>query len=217
MEQKDLMFVNPPMPKIEKQVIISVGREFGSGGHEIATRIAKTFNLPLYDHNILREVSEEKGVDVKEFAPYDEIPHKGMFYRTVKGYSNSPEKNIAYMQFEFLKKKADSGESFVVVGRCAEEVLKGHPGLITIFILADMDKKVERIMRRYNLDDPRKTYEAILKQDKKRKEYHNYFCEGKWGDSRNYEFSINCSKLGIDETTEALTRYLKVRIANLQK
>ena len=61
MEQKDLMFVNPPMPKIEKQVIISVGREFGSGGHEIATRIAKTFNLPLYDHNILREVSEEKG------------------------------------------------------------------------------------------------------------------------------------------------------------
>ena len=80
-----------------------------------------------------------------------------------------------------------------------------------------MDKKVERIMKRYNLDDPRKTYEAILKQDKKRKEYHNYFCEGKWGDSRNYEFSINCSKLGIDETTEALTRYLKVRIANLQK
>ena len=123
MEQKDLQFVNPPMPKIEKQVIISIGREFGSGGREIAQRIAKTFNLPLYDHNILREVSAEKGVDVKEFAPYDEIPHKGMFYRTVKGYSNSPEKNIAYMQFEFLKKKADSGESFVVVGRCAEEVL----------------------------------------------------------------------------------------------
>lgn len=198
----------------EKQVIISIGREFGSAGHEIAEALAEKYQLKLYDYHLLREIAEEKNVHVAELEPYDEIPKKGFGYRTVKGYSNSPQENIAYMQFNHLKKRAAEGESFVVVGRCAEEALKGYEGLITIFILGNMDKKIERIMRLHNVNE-KKAKEMIIEQDKKRKAYHNYFCEGKWGDSRNYDFSINSSKLGVEVTIEILEGYINRRIEML--
>ena len=89
----------------EKQVIISIGREFGSAGHEIAEALAEKYQLKLYDYHLLREIAEEKNVHVAELEPYDEIPKKGFGYRTVKGYSNSPQENIAYMQFNHLKKR----------------------------------------------------------------------------------------------------------------
>ena len=198
----------------QKQVIISIGREFGSAGHEIAERIAKKFGLRLYDYHLLREIADEKKVNVAELEPYDEIPKKGFASRTVRGYSNSPQENIAYMQFNHLKKKAAEGESFVVVGRCAEEALKEYKGLITFFILGDMNHKIERIAKLHNLSD-KDAKEMIIEQDKKRKAYHNYFCEGKWGDSRNYEFSINSSKLGLDATVEMLEDYINRRIQTL--
>ena len=195
-----------------KQVIISIGREFGSAGHEIAEALAEKYQMKLYDYHLLREIADEKNVHVAELEPYDEIPKKGFGYRTVKGYSNSPQENIAYMQFNHLKKRAAQGRSFIVVGRCAEEALKDYKGLISIFILGDMDKKIERIMRLHNVSE-KKAKEMIIEQDKKRKAYHNYFCEGKWGDSRNYDFSINSSKLGVEATIELLEDYINRRIA----
>ena len=195
-----------------KQVIISIGREFGSAGHEIAEVLAEKYQMKLYDYHLLREIADEKNVHVAELEPYDEIPKKGFGYRTVKGYSNSPQENIAYMQFNHLKKRAAQGRSFIVVGRCAEEALKDYKGLISIFILGDMDKKIERIMRLHNVSE-KKAKEMIIEQDKKRKAYHNYFCEGKWGDSRNYDFSINSSKLGVEATIELLEDYINRRIA----
>lgn len=194
----------------QKQVIISIGREFGSAGHEIAEKLAEKFGLPLYDYNLLREIAGEKQVNVKNLEPYDEVPKKGFTSKTVRGYSNSPQVNIAYMQFDFLKKKAKEGESFVVVGRCSEEALKENKNLITVFILGDMDTKIARIAQLHNLSDDQ-ARKMIVQQDKKRKAYHNYFCVGKWGDSRNYDFSINSSKLGIDATVEILTDYIDKR------
>ncbi len=196
----------------KKQLIISVGREFGSGGHEIAAMLAKRYQIPLYDYNILSEVAKEKeGGNVLSLEQYDEVPKKMVLYRTVKGYSNSPSVNVAQLQFEFLLKKAKSGESFVVVGRCADEILKEFPGLITIFVLADMDKKIERIME-YEHNTPKQAKEIIERSNKKRKQYHNYFCEGKWGDSRNYELSINSSKLGLAKTEEQIAHYIDKRL-----
>ena len=107
----------------EKQVIISIGREFGSAGHEIAEALAEKYQLKLYDYHLLREIAEEKNVHVAELEPYDEIPKKGFGYRTVKGYSNSPQENIAYMQFNHLKKRAAEGESFVVLSSESAKVV----------------------------------------------------------------------------------------------
>ena len=182
--------------------------------HEIAEALADKYQLKFYDYHLLREIADEKNVHVAELAPYDEIPKKGFGYRTVNGYSNSPQENIAYLQFEHLKKRASEGKSFVVVGRCAEEVLKGNDGLITIFILGDMEQKIARIMRLHNVSED-KAKKMIADQDKKRKAYHNYFCEGKWGDSRNYDFTINSSKLGVEATIEILEDYINRRIALL--
>ena len=98
----------------------------------------------------------------------------------------------------------------MVVGRCSEKVLKGYPGLITIFILGDMEAKIQRIMEVDDLSRD-EAKELIRKKDKKRKTYHNYYSEGKWGDSRNYDLSINSSRLGIDETVEAVIDYIKRR------
>ena len=195
---------------MSKQVIISIGREFGSGGHEIAQHLADRFSLPLYDYNLLREIAQEKNVSASNLEQYDEVPKKG-FSKTVRGFNNSPQLNIAYMQFDFLKKKATEGESFVVVGRCSEEVLKEYEGLITIFILGDMDKKIERIKRIHEMTD-KEAAELIEKQSKKRKAYHNYFCETKWGDSRNYDVCVNSSRLGEEETVLMLKEYIERRI-----
>lgn len=196
---------------MEKQLIISVGREFGSGGHVIAEALAERFGLQLYDNNLLEHIADERNVEHSNLKRYDEKPKSKIFSRTVRGYSNSMHENIANMQFDFLRKKAESGESFVVVGRCAETKLKEFDGLVSVFILGDRSCKLERIRKLYNMseDDARHLME---REDWQRKSYHNYYCRGKWGDSRNYDFSINSSKLGIDKTVDMLEIYIKERM-----
>lgn len=194
----------------KKQLIITISREFGSGGHEIAEMLARIFDIKLYDKNILEQIAEAKCVNVEDYEKYDEAPRKLVFSRKVKGLSNSMEENIAHIQFDYLKKRAEEGESFVAVGRCAETILKENPALVSIFVLSDWDAKVKRIMRIYDLSE-KEAESYMCRQDRKRKEYHNYFCKIKWGDSRNYDISINSSKLGEEETAKMLAEYIKKR------
>ena len=125
------------MEERKNRVIISVSRQFGSGGHKIAEALAEHFELPIYDHRMLDSIAKEKGVDPRVLEKYDEKPLNRFLARNVSGFSSSLENNLAQMQFSYLKDKADSGKSFVVVGRCAETVLKEYDGLITIFVLGD--------------------------------------------------------------------------------
>lgn len=195
---------------MEKQLIISIGREFGSGGHEIADMLAKKFNLTLYDNNLLQTIADEKNVDGQALKKYDENPRNTWFSRNVRGYSNSMEENLANMQFDFLRKQAEKGESFVVVGRCAETILKANSALISIFVLGDWEHKVERITKLYDMS-AQEAEVFINRQDTKRKTYHNYYCKGKWGDSRNYDISVNSSKLGEEMTADILIDYIEKR------
>ena len=134
-----------------KQLIIAVGREFGSAGHIIAEKLAEHFGLSYYDKNILKEVLDDKGIQNSEIHQYDEKHKRLGIYRTVRDMDSSPEAIIANLQFDFLKKKAEQGEAFVVVGRCAESVLKGYPALVSIFVLGDKQDKVKRIAEHHNL------------------------------------------------------------------
>ncbi len=188
-------------------MIITIGREFGSGGHEIADMLAEKFQIKLYDRNLLESVAAEKRVDEKKLEKYDEKPRNMWMSRTVYGFSNSMEENLANMQFEFLKKKAEAGESFIVVGRCAETILRNYPATVSIFVLGDWDSKVGRVTRLYHMSsEEAETF--INRQDSKRKHYHNYYCKGKWGDSRNYDISVNSSKLGEQLTADMLADYI---------
>lgn len=194
---------------MSEQLIISVGREFGSGGHEIAQKLANFYKLPLYDHNLLDELAKRHEIENHEFHELDE-KKKSIFARSVRGMHSSAAHNIAELQFNFMREKADSGESFVIVGRCSEAILHGREGLVSIFVLGDMDVKTKRIMTLYQKSE-KDAIAFIQEKDRKRKDYHNSHCKIKWGDSRGYDLSINSSKMGIDETVKTLTQYIDAR------
>lgn len=197
------------------QTIISVSREFGSGGHLMAEKIAKEHGLNFYDRRLLDEVANENNIEVEILEKYDEKPRNSFLTRRIGSYSNSMEEILADMQFDYIRKKADSGESFVIVGRCAESVLKGRKELISIFVTGDDDYKLARVKEVYHLSD----VEAIAKMrrhDRKRRKYHNRHSDFKWGDSRNYDLCINSSKLGIDQTAATLENYIKARMAQAE-
>ena len=197
------------------QMIISVSREFGSGGHIIAEQIAKDHGLKFYDRHLLDDIAAENNMNAAVLEKYDEKPRNAFLSRRVSGFSNSMEEILAEMQFDYIRKKADSGESFVIVGRCAESVLSGHKGLISIFVVGDDEAKIKRVEKVYGLN----TSEAILKMkrhDKKRRQYHNRHSSFRWGDSRNYDLCINSSKLGLDQTADALEDYIRARISQMQ-
>lgn len=197
---------------MDKQIIITIGREFGSGGHVIAEQLAEKLNLPLYDRKMISEVAEASGMDARVFEKYDEKPVNVLFSRTVNGHSNSIEDHIAERQFDFLRKKAEAGESFIVVGRCAETIFKNNASAFHIFILADKEFKVKRVTEKYNLSES----EAIAKMyrhDKRRKVYHNRYSKGKWGDSRNYDLCVKSSALGVEQTVDSLIDIIQKRFA----
>ncbi len=193
------------------QFIISVGREFGSGGRVIAEALAKKFNVPIYDRHLITDIAEKTGLSPEEIEKYNENPKHRLVSRSVRGFSNSIEDNIAEMQFNIIDQKAQSGESFVVVGRCSETKLRKYPALISLFVLGDMSEKIKRVMEVYSLSED-EAKKLIEKKDKKRKRYHNYHCSGHWGDSRLYDLSINSSRLGIEGTIECLAEYISARI-----
>lgn len=195
-----------------KQFIISIGREFGSAGHEIAEKVAKDLNIALYDRKLLDEVAQKHGMDPKELEKYDETPRNTFLSRKVKGHSNSIQEAVAELQFNYMKEKAALGESFVIVGRCAEIVLADFEELISIFILGDKDTKVQRVMEKYNLTKEQ-AITKMIRHDKKRKAYHNAYSTYHWGDSRGYDLSINSSKLGIDGTVKMIEAYVQQRMA----
>lgn len=198
------------------QLIISLGREFGSGGHEIARRLAERFNLPLLEENLLQKIAQEKGMDTNAVGAYDEKPKLHGVYRTVHGFNNSPEEAVVQMQFDYMKELAAKGESFLVVGRCAEEVLKDYDCMVSIFVLADPEFKLKRIMDREDIGRE-KAMSLMERKNRKRKVYHNQYCKGKWGDSRNYEVCINSSKLGIEGTTDMLESYIRARMETFKE
>ncbi|NLG04632.1 MAG: cytidylate kinase-like family protein [Clostridia bacterium] len=196
---------------MSKQTIISISREFGSAGHEIAMKIAEDLGMKLYDRSILDEIANQMNVKVELLEKFDEQPRNFIMSRRVGAYSNSMEEILAEIQFDFIRKKAEEGESFVIVGRCSEVILKDYEGLISIFVTADREYKKKRVKEVYHLSDA----DAIAKMerhDKKRKRYHNRHSETKWGDSRCYDICINSSRLGIDKTAEALEAYIKDRM-----
>jgi cytidylate kinase len=196
---------------MKNQIIVSISREYGSGGHEIAEMVSKKMGLKLYDKNILKEIAEKNNIALTELKEFDEKPKNVFLSRSVKGYSNSLEENMAHMEFEYIREKAEEGESFVIVGRCSEEVLKDYEGLVSVFVKGDMEVKTARIMERLDMNEE-DAVDEIKKQDKNRRRYHNQYSEHKWGDSRYYDMCINSSRLGLEKTARLIEKYISGEI-----
>jgi len=193
---------------MDKQVIIAIGREFGSGGHEVARQLAAKLEIQYYDRSLLDEFADQNDLDAELLQKYDEAPRFKFFSRTVRGYSNSPMDNIAEIQTALLRSKAIDEDSFVIVGRCAEEILKDFDCLVSIFICADKDDRVKHVMDKFHVTE-KEALKKIAKHDKYRKAYHDHFANGRvWGDSRTYDVCVNVSRLGIEKTVDCLYDYI---------
>ena len=168
---------------MKKQIIITIGREYGSAGHYIAEKMAQKLGIALYDKKFFEDSHDEIGYSREIMQKYDEKPV-----------------NV------FISARAESGESFVIVGRCSDQVLRNNKNAIHIFIMGTYEDKLNRIMQIYKFDRE-KAAECLKKHDKKRRNYHNTYSDLKWGDSRGYHICINSSIIGIDSTVELLCEY----------
>lgn len=205
-------------PIMNTTLVVSISREFGSGGHVVARELSKLLDIPYYDKSILSRVAEEYHLDRNELSKYEEKPSNLLITRSVRGFSNSPQDAIAEMQFDMIRKMAGNGESFIIVGRCSEEILTEIPGilLITIFVTGDEKAKIARVVERENLSWEQ-AKKRIKKVDAERQRYHARYCTKEWGDRSYFDVIVNSSKLGLEGTAEVLEHYVRARMETYEE
>ena len=193
---------------MKNQIIITLGREHGSGGHYIADMIAQELGIKLYDKDSIEKEIVSEGYSGEMIRKMDEKPVNFFTSRRIGRFSNSLEVNVAEKTFAMLRSKAAEGESFVVIGRCGEQVLANNPNCISIFICGDPQFKLNRVMNKLGLN-AEQAIEEIRNVDRSRKNYHNYYCDTKWGDARGYDLTVKSNVLGCERTAEMLVGYIR--------
>ena len=204
----------------EKKTIITIGRQFGSGGHEIGVKLAQHLEIPLYDKEMLKRAAKESGICEELFETHDEKPTSSFLYSLIMdtyslgyssgAYADMPINHKLFLaQFDAIKKIA-SEESCIMVGRCADYALEDFENVINIFIYADLEQRIRRIAQFMDITDA-KAKDLIIKSDKKRASYYNYYTNKTWGEAKGYDLCINSAKLGIDGAVKAITDYVNLR------
>lgn len=202
--------------------IITIGRQFGSAGREIGMAVAKAYGIKCYDKDLLAIAAKESGMCQELFETHDEKPTNSFLYSLVMdtysmGYSSSAftdmpiNHKVFLAQFDTIKKIADEGPC-VIVGRCADYALEDYDNCVRLFIHADMDKRIRRIARIYDLTDA-KAKDMIQKTDKKRASYYNYYSSKKWGEAAEYDLCVDSGKLGVEGSAELIMNYIASREA----
>ncbi len=192
-----------------EQIIVTFGREYGSGGHVIAKKLADTLGINYYDKKKLVEgTAELSGIDKGMIKKLDEKPAGFPFSGRIGTFADTPESNVAYSMFDYIRKIADSGESCVIVGRCADTVLAGRDNVLRIFVTGDQEDKVDRIAHIRKISE-KEAAEECKETDNLRRTYHNYYSDTKWGDSRAYDLIINTSRLGLNGSYEIVKDFVE--------
>lgn len=206
--------------------VITIGRQFGSAGREIGYKVAKDLGIKLYDKEMLDRAAKESGICQELFETHDEKPTNSFLYSLVMdtyslgyssgSYTDMPINHKVFLaQFDAIKKIADEGPC-ILVGRCADYALEEYDNVLSVFIHADLNARIRRIARIYDLTDA-KAKDMINKTDKKRSSYYNYHTNKRWGDAVSYDVSLNSSLLGIDGTAEAIKRLVEIKENNNNK
>ena len=196
---------------MSKRFIIAIGREFGSGGKHIGRALAKELGVNLYDRNIVEKVAEELDIETEHLMKYAKKKRRHFFHKSVKGHTTSFEDHVANLQFDYIRKLGASDESFVIVGRCADEILKDHENVISIFVKGEREYRIGRVMKQFDLSRE----DAIKKMDRHdrtRKYYHDRYCNGKWGEVDTYDLCIDSTHFGTEGTADFIKEYIKRRL-----
>ncbi|WP_022763939.1 AAA family ATPase [Butyrivibrio sp. XPD2006] len=200
--------------------IITIGRQFGSGGREIGEKLAEHFGIKCYDKELLSRAAKESGFCEEMIQNHDERPTNSFLYNLVMdtysfGYNASSfvdmpiSHKVFLAQFDTIKKIADEGPC-VIVGRCADYALADYDNVLNLFIHGNEECKIKRLKERFDditTDD--KAREMMSKKDKQRQSYYNYYSSKKWGRADSYDLCINSSILGIDGTVKFIIQYIE--------
>ena len=189
--------------------VITISREYGSGGRFIGKLVAEKLGVSFYDSEILTKASELTGISKVFLESYDETKESAFTYaQGLYAMDMSIGQKVFLAQFEAIKRIADE-ESCVIVGRCADYVLKDNSNVVNVFICAPQEEKVNRAITYYGIE-PNKAASVINKKNKKRKAYYNFYTDKDWGNPSSYDLCIN-SKNGIETAVDAICAYTKRR------
>ena len=198
--------------------IITIGREYGSAGRQIGYKVAEDLGIKLYDREMLERAAKESGICEELFETHDEKPTNSFLYSLVmdsysfgypsSSYTDMPINHKIFLaQFDTIRKIASEGPC-ILVGRCADYALEEFDNVLSVFIHADMDARIRRIARIYDLTDA-KAKDLIKKTDKRRSSYYNYYTCKKWGDSRSYDLTLNTSKITLEACVDIILDFRK--------
>ena len=197
--------------------IITIARQYGSGGHDVGKKLAEELKIPFYDKELLERAAKDSGFCQEIFENYDEKPTNSFLYSLVMdtyslGYSTAAfaemplNHKIFLAQFNAIKDFAKEGPC-VIVGRCADYALTDYPNVVNVYLYADLQSRIARIARRHDLTDA-KAKDMIQKTDKSRASYYNYYTNKKWGEATGYDLCLNTASLGIDGTIHVIREFV---------
>lgn len=198
--------------------IITISRLNGSGGREIGKILADQLDIPFYDYEVIERAANESGFSKETFENAESKATSSFLYSIAMGMNTYGNQELGYntlslddriylAQSEVIRKYAQEGPC-VIVGRCADFVLREMPNLVSVFVWADIDFRIKRAMSRNEVDVDR-AESQMKKIDKQRKNYYNYHANNKWGEFDNYDLSIRSDKIGIDKCAEVIKTYVE--------
>ena len=200
--------------------IITITRQYGSGGHEIGEALAKKLGIGFYDKELISLAAKESGIAPEIFENVDEIASNSLLYSLSVGlynYGNGfsstmgdlPVNDKLYLlQHRIIKEKAEN-EYFVIVGRCADYILRNNPDVIKIFIYADIESRIRRAVDRHDIERVR-AKQAVIKADKNRANYYSFYSGQKWGQADHFDLCLNSTNLSTDQAVEIISKYIEI-------
>ncbi len=201
---------------MEDKTIITIGRQFGSGGHEIGKMLAAELGFTLYDKELLKLQAKQSGIAEKVLETYDESPTSSLLYSIVMDVypsmnyvGSSLNQQIYQAQFDTIRTLQETGNC-VIVGRSADYILRDYPHLVSVFIHSDLDTRAERVaeFEKCSVD---KAKDIINKADKKRANFYNFQTEKKWGAASSYQLSIDSGAVGYQGAVDLIKSFVELR------
>lgn len=201
-------------------MVITIARQFGSGGRIIGRLLAEKLGIPFYDKKLITLAAEESGMDPELVKSVDEKATNSLLYALSMGAAAALDTafqvdpvlpmndRLFLVQHDIIKEIAD--KPCVIIGRCGDYVLRDRKDCVKLFIYADLDKRVEYAIKKYNVPED-KARSVVTKTDKSRANYYNYYASEKWGDPNIYDLCINSGALGTEGSADLIISYLKLR------
>lgn len=205
-----------------KKIIITIARQYGSGGREIGEKVAKALDIPIYDKELITEAATKGNLNEELIRKTEETSSNSLLYTLAMGsnalgaamtfgYKMPLNDKLFLLQSEVIRDYAAKG-SGVYIGRCADYVLRNEPNILRIFVYGDVEHRLERVLQRHPEIKSSEAIDAISKTDKRRATYYNFYTGNKWGKYEHYDITINSSTLGIDGAAEIISDIAKKRM-----